>query len=92
MPTVEIEYCVPCDLLGKAQTVQEHVLEAFGQDLDALALVPGDGGIFEVRVDGEVVLDTDEEGYDREVLLERIQERVGAPAGADRHGVDGPGA
>lgn len=76
MTEVEIEYCVPCGLLGDATMVQRHLLEEFGEALDRVSLVTGDGGIFEVRVDGEVVLDGQEERYDPETLEGRVADRL----------------
>ena len=73
MTTVEIEYCVPCGLLDRAIETQRELLTEFGRELDAVTLRTGDGGVFVVRAGGEVVLDTDEEGYD----LDRIESAVG---------------
>lgn len=64
MPEVTIEYCVPCGHLDRAMTVQESLLEQFGQRLDAVRLETGDGGVFEVRVDGERVWDKSQPGDD----------------------------
>jgi selenoprotein W-related protein len=41
-------------LLRAAWSAQE-LLNTFEQELGAVALVPGSGGIFEVRLDGEVI-------------------------------------
>lgn len=72
MPTVEIEYCVPCGHRENALETADAVLAAHADAVDAVNLVPGGGGIFEVRVDGETILDTDEEGYDRDAIVERV--------------------
>lgn len=52
MTSVEIEYCVPCGFLERAEDVQHALLTSFGERLDRVALVTGDHGVFEVRVDG----------------------------------------
>lgn len=57
MPEITVEYCVPCGHLDRATTVQQSLLEQFGQRVDAVRLQPGDDGVFEVRVDGERVWD-----------------------------------
>lgn len=78
MTTVDIEYCVPCGHLSRAQETQAHLLDAFGRDIDGVRLVPGDGGIFEIRVDGEVVFDAGESGYDLESITESVRDRATA--------------
>lgn len=76
MTEVEIEYCVPCGLLDRAIEVEKSLLEEFGQDLEAVRLKTGDGGVFKVMVDDELVYDKDEEGYDEDRLKDRVQEHL----------------
>jgi len=80
MTDVEIEYCVPCGMLNRAQDVEAALLEAFGQRLDRVSLVTGDDGVFVVRVDGEQVFDKAEDEYDVDEIARRVSERVGATA------------
>lgn len=80
MTDVEIEYCVPCGMLDRAQSLEAALLEQFGQRLDRVSLVTGDDGVFVVRVDGEAVFDKDEEGYDADAIVSRVGDRVGATA------------
>lgn len=80
MTTVEIEYCVPCGMLPRAQELQEAILEEFGEDVDSVALVTGDSGVFTVTVDGELVYDKEEEAFDQREIVDRVNERVGAAA------------
>lgn len=76
MTSVEIKYCVPCDHLDHAQTLQNALLSTFGQKLDSVTLVTEDGGTFEVRVDGELIFDVDEDEYDTDSIVETVGERV----------------
>jgi selenoprotein W-related protein len=76
MATVEIEYCVPCGMLDRATNLQTALLEEYGEGLDAVSLVTGDSGVFTVSVDGELVFDKDEEGYDTDVIIERVGTHV----------------
>ena len=78
MVEVEIEYCVPCGHLDRAQEVQRALLEEFGQELDAVRLKTGDGGVFKIRVDGEKIYDKDEdeEGYDADEIEARVREHL----------------
>ena len=54
-PRVEIEYCFQCRFILRAGWMAQELLMTFGDELGAVALVPGTGGIFEVRLDGETL-------------------------------------
>jgi selenoprotein W-related protein len=49
---VEIEYCTQCNWLLRAAWMAQELLTTFASDITSLALVPGTGGIFEVRLNG----------------------------------------
>jgi len=74
MPSVEIQYCVPCGHLERAIDTQRALLAEFGQGLDGVRLKTGQGGVFTVDVDGERVFDKKVTAYD----LDLIKEEVGA--------------
>ncbi len=76
MTTVEIEYCVPCGFLERAEAVQHALLSQFGEDIDELTLITGDHGIFEVRVDGEVVFEKSEDEYDVDGITRDVRAYV----------------
>lgn len=80
MTSVEIEYCVPCGMLERAQDVQKALLSEYGQRLDAVSLVTGDGGVFEVRTDGDVVFDKESDEYDVDAIVDAVGDRVSATA------------
>ena len=80
MTTVEIEYCVPCGMRDRAVDLQTAILEAFGQSVDAVSLVTGDDGIFEVRTDGDLVVDKNADDYETDAIVDAVGERVGAAA------------
>jgi selenoprotein W-related protein len=52
---VEIEYCTQCRWMLRAAWLAQELLTTFEDDLAEVALVPGRGGVFEVRVDHETV-------------------------------------
>jgi selenoprotein W-related protein len=60
--TLTIEYCQVCNFRGRAAWLAQEVLAALEPDLAGVTLVPGRGGIFEVRVDGELVFSEKQEG------------------------------
>jgi len=80
MTDVEIEYCVPCGMLDRAQDVQHAILSEYGERLDSVALVTGDSGVFEVRANGEQVFDKDEDEFDVDAIVESVGEHVSATA------------
>ena len=78
MSTVEIEYCVPCDFLDRALTVEEAICRQFADQLDRISLVIGDNGVFVVRVDGEVVFDKADDPFDVDDIVRRVRPYVTA--------------
>ncbi|HEX7038500.1 MAG TPA: Rdx family protein [Trueperaceae bacterium] len=76
-PTVTIHYCVPCGHLPRAMDVQRSILERFGQRVEGVKLKTGDGGVFVISVDDEVVYRKPDE-FRLEAVLEEIERR--APA------------
>jgi selenoprotein W-related protein len=61
-PRVEIEYCSQCRFILRASWMAQELLMTFGEELGEVALVPGSGGIFEVRLDGEKLWNKKEAG------------------------------
>ncbi|MFA6178477.1 MAG: SelT/SelW/SelH family protein [Candidatus Methylopumilus sp.] len=52
---IEIEYCTQCRWLLRAAWMAQELLTTFEADIASLSLVPGGGGIFEVRLNGQVL-------------------------------------
>ncbi|MDY6818792.1 MAG: Rdx family protein [Halobacteriales archaeon] len=80
MTSVEIEYCVPCGHLDRAQDLQRAILSEFGLEVDSVSLKTGDGGVFKVRTDGDVVFDKSEEAFDKDEIVDRVRGEVSATA------------
>jgi len=59
---VEIEYCSQCRFILRASWMAQELLMTFGDELGEVALVPGTGGIFEVRLNGERLWNKKEAG------------------------------
>jgi selenoprotein W-related protein len=49
---VEIEYCTQCRWMLRAAWMAQELLTTFEQEIGEVALIPGTGGIFEVRACG----------------------------------------
>jgi selenoprotein W-related protein len=52
---VEIEYCTQCRWLMRAAWLAQELLTTFEADLAGVNLMPGTGGILEVRLNGAVI-------------------------------------
>lgn len=74
----EIEYCVACGLLDKAVETQRQLLATYGNQLEGVLLRTGHNGVFKVRIDDELVLDAQQEGFDLERVYKEIDERLPA--------------
>ncbi len=59
---VEIEYCTQCRWLLRAAWLAQELLTTFDSDLNAVSLMPGTGGVFEVRLNGATVFSRKVEG------------------------------
>lgn len=75
---VEITYCRQCGWLMRASWMAQELLNTFSTELGEAALVPGTGGIFEVRVDGELIWSREEMGRfpDIKELKQLVRDRV----------------
>ena len=75
---VEIIYCRQCRWLLRASWMAQELLTTFNLELGEVALVPGTGGIFEVRVGDELVWLRKERGRfpDIKELKQLVRDRV----------------
>jgi selenoprotein W-related protein len=77
-PRVEIEYCRRCRWLLRAAWMAQELLSTFEAELGEVALIPGGVGVFEVRVDGDVLWSRHAEGGfpDAKVLKQRVRDAI----------------
>ncbi len=52
---IEIEYCTQCRWLLRSAWLAQELLTTFESDIERVSLVPGSGGIFEIRLDRELI-------------------------------------
>ena len=80
-PRVEIKYCSQCRFVLRATWMAQELLMTFDTDLGEVALVPDSGGIFEVRVDGDLIWSKRERGRfpESKELKQLVRDRI-APA------------
>lgn len=74
MTRIEIEYCVPCGLLHPALTIEETLLEEFGQHIDEVTVTTGTGGILAVRMDDHTIYNNKRDGA--EIDLNQLKETI----------------
>ena len=77
-PRVEILYCTGCRWLLRAAWMAQELLSTFSEELGEIALVPGRGGVFEIRVDKELVWSRESAGGFPEikVLKQLVRDRI----------------
>ncbi|MFZ0692677.1 MAG: SelT/SelW/SelH family protein, partial [Alphaproteobacteria bacterium] len=77
-PRIEIEYCTQCRWLLRAGWMAQELLSTFEAELAGVMLIPGTGGIFEVRVEGETVWSRKSEGRFPDIaeLKQRVRDKV----------------
>ena len=75
---VEITYGRQCRWLLRAAWMAQELLTTFDLEIEEMALVPGTGGIFEVRVGDELVWSRKEKGRfpDIKELKQLVRDRV----------------
>jgi selenoprotein W-related protein len=77
-PRVEIEYCTQSRWLLSAAWISQELLTTFQDEIGEVALQPGTGGVFEIRVDDEAVWSRAPEGGFPEMkeLKRRVRDRI----------------
>ena len=80
-PRIEIRYCTQCRWLLRAAWMAQELLTTFQDELGEVALLPGTGGVFEVRLGTEVIWSRAEQGRfpDIKELKQLVRDRI-APA------------
>ncbi len=54
-PRIEIEYCTECRFILRAAWMAQELLMTFPTEVGEVALIPGRGGAFEIRLEGETL-------------------------------------
>ncbi|PPC83905.1 MAG: selenoprotein [Methylotenera sp.] len=80
---VEITYCTQCRWLLRAAWLAQELLTTFEQDLYSVALRPGTGGVFEVRLNDDMIFSRKEAGRfpESKEIKQLVRDRVDP----DRH-------
>jgi selenoprotein W-related protein len=77
-PRVEIEYCTQCRWLLRASWMAQELLTTFPEEIGEVALIPGTGGVLQVRVEGHLLWCRKEQGRFPEVreLKQLLRDRI----------------
>ncbi|MDP3677758.1 MAG: SelT/SelW/SelH family protein [Methylotenera sp.] len=59
---VEITYCTQCRWLLRAAWLAQELLTTFEQDLTSVALSPGNGGVFDITLNQQLIFSRKEAG------------------------------
>jgi selenoprotein W-related protein len=75
---IEIEYCTQCRWLLRAAWMAQELLTTFEAEIGGVTLVPGTGGVFEIRVDGSLLWSRVERGRFPEIkeLKQLVRDQV----------------
>ncbi len=77
-PAVTIAYCTQCNWMLRAGWMAQELLSTFGEELGSVALIPGHGGVFEIRLDGEIIWERKRDGGfpDARALKQRVRDVI----------------
>ncbi len=77
-PALEITYCTQCNWLLRSAWMAQEVLSTFSLDMGAVTLVPGTGGVFEIRIDGALIWERKRDGGfpDVKQLKQMVRDRI----------------
>ena len=81
-PNIAITYCRLCNWMLRAAWMGQELLSTFAGEAGSLTLIPDDtGGVFEVRIDGDLIWSRSEKGRFPEIveLKQIVRDRI-APA------------
>lgn len=77
-PKVTISYCTGCRWLLRSAWIAQELLTTFEEELEEVALAPGSGGVFEIRIDSKVIWSRANEGRFRQIkeLKQRVRDEI----------------
>lgn len=77
-PRIEINYCTQCRWLMRAAWMAQELLTTFVAEVGEVALVPGTGGVFDVRLNGDLIYSRKEAGRfpESKELKQLVRDRI----------------
>ena len=85
-PRVDITYCTQCRWMLRAAWMAQEILSTFQEEVGEVALIPGTGGVYDMRAGGELIFSRQSEGGfpDIKELKRRVRDKI-APDKELRH-------
>ena len=77
-PRIEIEYCTGCRWLLRAAWMAQELLTTFEKELGGVTLVPSEGGVLDVRLEGQIIFSRQQKGRfpESKELKRLIRDRI----------------
>jgi selenoprotein W-related protein len=77
-PSISIAYCTQCNWMLRSAWMAQELLSTFSLELEAVTLIPGTGGIFEIRLDDDLIWERKRDGGfpDSRVLKQLVRDRI----------------
>jgi selenoprotein W-related protein len=77
-PRIEILFCTQCRWMLRSAWMAQELLTTFPAEIGEVALLPGTGGVFEIRVNDELVWSRKEQGRfpDSKELKQLVRDRI----------------
>ncbi len=71
---IEIHYCTQCRWMLRAAWIAQELLITFESDIARVSLVPGSGGIFDIRLENNLIYSRQQQGQFPE--LKHIKQKI----------------
>ncbi len=77
-PRIEILFCNQCRWLLRSAWMAQELLTTFPAEIGEVAMVPGSGGVFEIRVNDDLIWSRKTEGRfpDIKELKQLVRDRI----------------
>ncbi|MGO9111987.1 MAG: SelT/SelW/SelH family protein [Thermoguttaceae bacterium] len=77
-PRIEILFCNQCRWLLRTAWMAQELLTTFPAEIGEVAMLPGTGGVFEIRVNDELIWSRKEQGRFPEIkeLKQLVRDRI----------------
>ena len=77
-PRIEIHFCNQCRWLLRTAWMAQELLTTFPEEIGEVAMLPGTGGVFEIRVNDELIWSRKEQGRfpDIKELKQLVRDKI----------------
>lgn len=69
---IKIEYCTQCGWLLRASWMSQELLTTFTDEITALTLQPGTGGVFNIYANNKIIWSRKEQGFPEITTLKKV--------------------